>query len=139
MGKSLKIRNPKSIRPWQHVLDCLNGYLKLIDFQLETGVSGCWNFGPQVSLDKTVERVIEEFSRNWKESIKWHIAEELEPHEAGILLLDSEKARNTLNWQDKLVFEESIAWTTDCYKQAELGEHPRSISIDQVNKFFKLN
>lgn len=139
VGSSLKIRNPKSIRPWQHVFDCLNGYLKLIDFQLETGISGCWNFGPEVSSDKTVERVIEEFSRNWEESIKWHIAEDPELHEAGILLLNSEKARSTLNWKDRLMFEESIAWTTDWYKQAKSGKNPRAISIDQIINFFKLN
>lgn len=111
------IRNPGSVRPWQHVLDCLNGYLLLIDKMINEGVSGQWNFGPSLEKKFTVLDVINEFSQHWgvDRNSKYQLDAEKGPHEASYLLLDSSKAREKLSWSDRLDFHAAIEMTADWY------------------------
>jgi CDP-glucose 4,6-dehydratase len=115
-GTPAKIRYPNSIRPWQHVADCLSGYLALSDAMLKSGVTGEWNFGPAIDTDTKVSKVADIAARYWGEKASWHLGADPQLHEAGFLLLDSSKAREELQWQDKLDFESAIAWTIDFYK-----------------------
>lgn len=128
----ITLRNPGAIRPWQHVLDCLNGYQSLIEKQLTTGVNGEWNFGPSTSNLHTVSDLLLKFQSTWGNKIKYEIKVS-EFHEASIILLDSQKSRNQLEWQDKLNFEETIEWTVSWFKSSN-----KSLSTDnQIREFME--
>ena len=131
------LRYPKAIRPWQHVLDCLNGYLLLIDKMLNEGISGEWNFGPNHMEQKSVQQVVESFGRAWGNSVSekfWILDGETQHHEAGYLLLDSSKAQSDLGWMEKLSFEESVAWTVEWFKSYTVSD-PREITQTQISRY----
>jgi CDP-glucose 4,6-dehydratase len=137
--KSPLIRNPNSIRPWQHVLDCLNGYLLLISSMLENGTAGEWNFGPNHLERHAVSEVIEIFAKNYGIGVApWTQDINPNPPEASLLLLDSTKSRTHLNWRDILTFEESLAWTANWYRQfQDIGA--REATLAQIRDFERLN
>lgn len=136
-NKSAIVRNPDSVRPWQHVLDCLDGYLSLIDSMLESGVSGEWNFGPDHHQKHSVQEVIEEFSQHFKiDCAPWILDSQINPSESNLLLLDSTKARSQLKWRDQLDFQESLSWTANWY-QTPLAE-AKKITVTQIKDFFQL-
>jgi CDP-glucose 4,6-dehydratase len=137
-NQSAKIRYPNSIRPWQHVLDCLSGYLSLGEIMLKNGVTGAWNFGPTIDLDTKVSRVADLAAQSWGEGASWQLDEDPQHHEAGYLLLDSSKARTELNWQDNLDFKSTINWTFDFYKAAVAGRSSRELLEGQVTEFLAL-
>ena len=135
------LRYPDAIRPWQHVLDCLNGYQKLIDAMLADGLSGEWNFGPTLEQTHTVSELVESFAHSWgleRNEKNWELEKSLQPHEASYLLLDSSKARKSLSWSDKLDFETAIDLTAQWFKRS-LTESPREITVNQIKKFISLN
>ena len=121
-GLKPKLRNPKSTRPWQHVLDCLNGYLKLVESQLENGTSGAWNFGPNENENQNVAELVDEvalqygFSRN-----HWELESEQFFNEHETLHINSAKSRRELNWCEKYDFKASVKKTIDWYKNVEDG------------------
>lgn len=129
----LTLRNPNAIRPWQHVLDCLNGYLKLIEKQLTSNFESQWNFGPLSNNFHTVSELVQEFQRAWGNNQNF-IVEDSHLHEASLLLLDSTKSREMLNWQDKLNFKETIEWTVAWYKSANKTETTEKQILDFVSK-----
>jgi CDP-glucose 4,6-dehydratase len=137
-GTPAKIRYPEAIRPWQHVLDCLFGYLSLSDKMLSSGASGAWNFGPKIAIDNTVARVADLASSRWGDSAAWEMDLDPNPHEAGYLLLDSSKARAELKWEDKLDFASTIQWTIDFYKAASEGKSSRDLLEAQVSRHLSL-
>jgi CDP-glucose 4,6-dehydratase len=132
------IRYPNSIRPWQHVADCLSGYIALSDAMIDSGVIGEWNFGPAIDIDTKVSRVADLAVSAWGKNASWELDSNPQLHEAGYLLLDSAKARNELNWVDKLDFEETIQWTFDFYKAVVNGDSPRRQLENQVANFLAL-
>ena len=133
-NKTLILRNPSAIRPWQHVLDCLNGYLKLIEHQIEFGTNEEWNFGPVEGESKTVEELVKIFSSTWGTSLSTEY-QSSNLKESSLLLLDSKKSRDKLQWADKLTFEQSIQWTVDWYKDS----NPEIITQKQIRNFLELN
>lgn len=137
-GEPAQIRYPNSIRPWQHVADCLAGYLALSEAMVSLGVSGEWNFGPDIDTGTNVSRVADLAVSAWGDGASWMLDENPQLHEAGYLLLDSSKARQELNWRDKLDFEATIEWTMDFYKAAANGKSPRSLLEEQVETFSHL-
>ena len=131
------LRYPDAIRPWQHVLDCLNGYQRLVSKMLSDGISGVWNFGPPLDEKHSVLDLVVAFSKAWEldqQKQVWNHEHTEQPHEAGYLLLDSSKARTELGWEDKLNFDSSINLTTTWFKQYQ-SQNPRELTIDQINKF----
>lgn len=129
------IRYPNSIRPWQHVADCLSGYLALSDAMLTQGVTGEWNFGPAIDIETKVSRVADLAVKAWGGNASWILDKDPQLYEAGYLLLDSSKARQELKWQDKLDFEATIEWTVDFYKSAAHGKNARVLLEEQVSAF----
>lgn len=129
----LVLRNPKSIRPWQHVLDCLNGYLKLIEEQLNSKIQGEWNFGPQELEFKSVEDLVMSFTNSWGFLPKIEVVKS-EFSESNILVLNSEKSRDQLHWQEKLNFDEVIDWTTSWYKSKD----PQAVTENQIIKYLNM-
>jgi CDP-glucose 4,6-dehydratase len=137
-GSPANIRYPNSIRPWQHVLDCLSGYLALSDAMLAQGLTGEWNFGPEIDTNTKVSRVADLAVQSWGQAAAWELDSDPQLHEAGYLLLDSTKARQHLKWKDKLGFEAAIQWTMDFYKGAVDGRSPRALLEEQVEAFSHL-
>ena len=125
--KSTDIRNPQSVRPWQHVLDPLSGYLLLGQSLLEgkDGAEGAWNFGPVTEDCLDVASVINLFIRHWG-SIQWNdISTEKQLHESNILRLDCSKAREELKWSPTWningAIEMTAAWYAAYYNKGEVN------------------
>lgn len=114
---SLEIRSPQATRPWQHVLECLSGYLLLGQFLLDgrREYAGAWNFGPDPDGNRTVKDVLNIFKTHWPNLI-WHTTTEPQHHEANLLYLDSAKARAMLGWQPVWTLKEAVATTARWYQ-----------------------
>jgi CDP-glucose 4,6-dehydratase len=134
-GITPKLRAPNSVRPWQHVLDCLNGYLTLVDAVIENKAEGAWNFGPDENQSKTVADVANIAAKVWGVEKSWENDSGAHPHEASMLILNSKKARTNLGWSDKLSFEETIEWTTNWYKNVYSGKDPLEESLKNIRDF----
>ena len=135
------LRFPHAIRPWQHVLDCLNGYMKLVDSMNGNGVSGEWNFGPDLNDKHEVLDLVKAFAKAWgvhENDSAWTIEETEQPHEAGYLLLDSSKARKSLGWSDELSFSDSIDWTANWFKASQTN-NPLQVTANQIENFLAIS
>lgn len=117
-GNSLEIRSPLATRPWQHVLDCLSGYLllgqKLLEGQSE--YADAWNFGPGLEGNWTVSEVLAELKGHWSH-INWHKAQGDQPHESNFLYLDSSKAKRHLGWQPNWSLQDGFSATAEWYSR----------------------
>lgn len=123
----LIIRNPNSIRPWQHVLDPLYGYLLLAEHICQSVdkklFNGGWNFGPSESSTASVANVLEMLNQRSSRPVNWISPSGIEPHESNILKLDATKARQFLGWSSCLnldaAIKETIDWYSLCYSDAK--------------------
>ena len=136
-GSSTPIRNPDAIRPWQHVLDPLSGYLQLADAMLQgrVDVARGWNFGPLADDARTVRWIADESTRLWGDNAGWHHDTAEHPHEAPFLRLNARRAMEELNWRPRLTVEESIAWTIDWYRESKGNADPASLCLAQLETF----
>ena len=134
-GLTPKLRAPNAVRPWQHVLDCLNGYLTLVDALIDNNAAGAWNFGPDENQSKTVADVADIAGGVWGVEKSWENDLGNHPHEASLLMLNSNKARTELGWSDKLSFEESVKWTIDWYKNVHNGNDPLEETLKNISAF----
>ena len=134
-GATPKLRAPNSVRPWQHVLDCLNGYLTLVDAVIENKADGAWNFGPDENQSKTVADVANIAAEVWGVKKSWENDSGNHPHEASMLILNSNKARTNLGWSDKLSFEETVEWTTNWYINVNSGKNPLEETLKNIRDF----
>lgn len=134
-GFTPKLRAPDSVRPWQHVLDCLNGYLVLIDQMLIGNGDGAWNFGPDGSQLHTVADVANIAGELWGAKKNWESDLGVHPYETSLLTLDSNKARSKLGWSDKLNFQDSVEWTINWYKNVEKGIDPVEETLRNIREF----
>jgi len=133
-GKTLKIRNPNAVRPWQHVLDPLRAYL-LVGEQLLLGNSQfaqAWNVAPLSSETHSVGEVVTLIKKQW-DVFDFEYDTAQQPHEAGVLRLDSEALHTALNWQPVWNFEQSIEQTTAWYKA--FYENTEIITEKQIDIF----
>ena len=135
--KPIELRHPGAIRPWQHVMDCLNGYLKLVDYKLNAGSGEVWNFGPEPDLSMTVEQVTKLFLNSWGDKDTENIVIPGELHESQLLLLDSTKSRTKLEWSDKLDLPSTLDLTATFYKNMLMSDFESTLSR-QVSEFYKL-
>jgi len=134
--RPIQVRNPQSIRPWQHVLEPLNGYLLLGSKMAEDPVkySGAWNFGPDpesiIMVKEVVEKIIKYYGKGtWKD-----VSNPNEVHEAKLLNLDTSKARFILGWKPKLNVDEAIKMTVEWYKKYKIDNAYR-ICEEQIKVF----
>ncbi len=136
------LRNPESIRPWQHVLDCLAGYLCLVphllnDQQGSDRFKGAWNFGPDPKNLASVGDVTDLLIAQWGSDSPWQKSADDRFKESDILLLDSSLAQQELAWKNQLSLDETIRWTADWYQAVHNGASPREVSVDQVRSFLR--
>lgn len=131
------IRYPLAIRPWQHVLGPISGYLLLAERLLrgDRNAAGAWNFGPGDQDAWPVGRVASRVATLWGGCAGWIRGREESPHEAGLLKLDSSKARDELGWRPDLGLEMSLAWVVDWYRACQEGADMQAFSLDQVSMF----
>lgn len=134
-GKPLTIRFPNAVRPWQHVLDCVNGYLKLVDLLLQGSGLGEWNFGPGKESFVSVGEVASKAAQFWGSDAAVNLDSTPQPHEANLLALDSSKAIGQLGWTNKLLFPESLEWTINWEKEFSNGASARKITEQQIADF----
>ena len=138
-GKDIEIRSPRSIRPWEHVLEPLSGYLLLGQKMMEDPIKYCegWNFGPNLDAIVNVWEVAEKIVKNYgKENLK-DISDPNALHEAKLLLLDITKSRFELGWKPTLTIDKSIELTAEWYKRY-VNEDVYQLCVEQINKFSKL-
>ena len=118
-GRPVGIRNPQSVRPWQHVLELLSGYLWLGARLWEDpeGFSGAWNFGPGGADSGSVQEVVDRFIKTWGSGAWEDLSDPRAVHEAAALRLCCDKAMDRLGWGNALSLAQNIALTADWYKQ----------------------
>jgi CDP-glucose 4,6-dehydratase len=132
-GTPVRIRNPGAVRPWQHVLNPLCGYLLLAEALWQDAAAAApWNFGPPLQDAKPVSWLLERLARLWPGGFRWTIDERPQPHEARTLRLDSTRARAQLGWQPVVGLEEALASIVDWHLALERGEDMRAVTLTQL-------
>ena len=117
-GRAVPVRNPQSIRPWQHVLEPVSGYLTLAaHLFLRKGFEGAYNFGPSSRDKQTVAALVRQILKTWPGHVR-RIREKNPPHEAAHLQLDNGKAWMKLKWKPQLSFSEAVTMTMDWYRES---------------------
>ena len=136
-NKKVKLRNQSSTRPWQHVLDVLNGYLILASkLKKNNKLNGqSFNFGPPIKSNYTVLAIVREMKKNWN-LLEWVFSNRTY-HESTLLKLNSSKSLKYLNWKNKLDFKELIRLVTDWYKCFYENKNVYDFSIKQIRNFEK--
>ena len=136
-GESVQIRNPGAIRPWQHVLEPLSGYLILAEKLYTNGTAYAegWNFGPDDNEAETVGWVIEHLVQAWGSGAKWSVDNQQHPHEATQLRLDCSKARSRLGWHPRWGIDQTIDKIVDWHKAYDQGANMHEITLAQINSY----
>lgn len=134
-GRALSIRNPKSVRPWQHAVDPVLGYLTLVErLAGDEHFVGGWNFGPDAASEVTVGTVVERLIALWGDGARWTADAGPHPHEAAYLRLDCAKAQSELGWTPRLDLAQGLRLTVDWYKALREGRDLRKVSLDQLDQ-----
>ncbi len=134
-GRPAAIRYPDAVRPWQHVLDCLNGYTTALAALLDGGAAGSWNFGPGPESFVTVGAIADLAASLWGEGAAWSVPADVHPHEAELLALDATRARQALGWDDRLSYREAVGWTVEWERDRLAGQDPRRLCEEQLSRF----
>lgn len=136
-GAAVQVRNPHAIRPWQHVLEPLSGYLLLAQ-RLHADGQGdaeAWNFGPRDDDARPVRWIVERLCGDWGDGATWMQQPGEHPHEAGWLKLDISKARQRLDWVPRWTLETALARTVDWHRAWLGGADMRAISLEQISVY----
>jgi CDP-glucose 4,6-dehydratase len=133
-NEPLFVRYPGAIRPWQHVLDPITGYLLLAQRMLEQpgAFSESWNFGPNEDSTRTVGEIADVAVSLWGAEASWAHPEGLHPHEANFLKLDCAKARSRLSWRPMLSFDEALRLTVEWYRAYHHGFDMTALTLQQI-------
>jgi CDP-glucose 4,6-dehydratase len=137
---SVEIRSPRSIRPWQHVLEPLCGYLMIVNKLCQSDgekYALAYNFGPdkeaEVDVESLVKKIIEHMGFG---DYKINLDNNL--HEAKMLKLDNSFVKKEIGWKPNLLFDEAVSWTAEWYKKYFLNESVKSFTLAQIRDFEKL-
>jgi CDP-glucose 4,6-dehydratase len=140
-GRPIGIRNPRSTRPWQHVLDPLCGYLMLAErLWSEPEIYGeAWNFGPPEDDIRPVAWIASRIVRLWGDGARWEAISGDARHEATLLKVDAAKARARLGWSRRLPLDIGLDWTVEWYRAYSHGETARALTEHQIARFDNLS
>ena len=135
-NQPIQIRNPNAVRPWQHVLEAITGYLLLAMklYSDPVNYSQAFNFGPKPSDHLPVKEVVEKAIAIWGSGSWQDISGNDQPHEATLLKLDISKAQKVLEWIPKLTADDAIKWTVDWYRQPD--NEKAAFTFSQVEQYF---
>ncbi|MFF7106911.1 CDP-glucose 4,6-dehydratase [Pseudomonas sichuanensis] len=133
-GQEVTLRYPDATRPWQHVLDPLMGYLQLAQGLLTDAEqhAAAWNFGPDSAGLATVGEIVERLASRWPGEARWSIASDAQPHEAGLLALDSSKARQRLGWAPRWSLDDTLKHTLDWHLAWRAGRDMNIVTREQL-------
>jgi CDP-glucose 4,6-dehydratase len=136
-NRPVSIRSPHSIRPWQHVLEPLNGYLTLAEHAWKDGADCAegWNFGPNDSDARSVEWIVDRMTTLWGDGARWERDANPHPHEAHYLKLDASKAKLRLGWQPRLDLATTLDWVVAWYREHSIGGDARALTLDQITRY----
>jgi CDP-glucose 4,6-dehydratase len=137
-GEVAIIRNPEAVRPWQHVLEPLSGYLQLAERLVRDGAdfAEAWNFGPDAEMQVAVAEVVRRLADLWGAGARWcHQQDPSGPHEATSLLLDSTKARQRLGWRPVWGLDAALERTVEWYKAHAAGDDVRAVMEAQISDY----
>ena len=138
-GKPVNIRNLHAIRPWQHVLEPLSGYLLLAQKLYEEGVTYAegWNFGPNDEDAKPVQWIVEKLTQAWGEGASWVLDVRDHPHEAHYLKLDCSKAKSRLDWHPRWHLDEALGAIVDWQRAYQDGKAIKAFTLEQIQCYVK--
>jgi CDP-glucose 4,6-dehydratase len=136
-GERAVIRYPDAVRPWQHVLDCVSGYLTIVDALLDGRGQGSWNIGPDRTSFVTVGEVATHAAGRWASDAGWERDAQAHVAEAELLALDPSRATNELGWVGALPYPESVDWTVDWHRAVEHGDDPRAVTEAQITAYLQ--
>ncbi len=140
-GKPVLIRRPQAIRPWQHVLEPLQGYIQLAEHLLSSNredaarFATAFNFGPADDDAQSVGWIVEKMIQFWGEGATWILDSDPGVHEAGYLKLDASRARAELSWHPRLRLETTLQWLVEWYKAWQKGEYMHRFTLDQIAEY----
>jgi len=136
-GQPVTIRSPRAIRPWQHVLEPLRGYLTLAERLYQSGAAfaEAYNFGPRSDDAQPVEWIVRELAALWGPGATWQIDAGEHPHEANFLKLDISKAAYRLGWQPLMGLRQALQLTTNWARQQQAGANMRACTLAQIDDY----
>jgi len=139
IGEKVKIRSPYAIRPWQHLLEPLTGYLTLCEKLFTNGptFAEAWNFGPEDKDAKNVEWITQTICELWGDNAEFEIDKNPQPHEANYLKLDCSKAKAELGWIPKWDIENTLKSIVVWNKSFIAGDNIRIVTENQIDEYFK--
>ena len=137
-SSQITLRNPTSVRPWQHVLEPLSGYLILAEklFEGHQDFASAWNFGPSDEGTRTVADVVDLLIKEWGADLVWQKEVADQPHEAKLLMLDCTKSSTLLNWRPKWRLEECIQKIVEWHKAYQYS-NMNELSLSQIGQYIK--
>ncbi|OGV25905.1 MAG: CDP-glucose 4,6-dehydratase [Legionellales bacterium RIFCSPHIGHO2_12_FULL_37_14] len=142
MAKSIVlIRHPEAVRPWQHVMEPLSGYLLLAEklYDQPSVYAGAWNFGPDDYDDKPVSWIVDRIATLLHEPVHWRVDRKSDFHETTYLKLDCSKSKSQLGWQPRWCLEKGLAETVNWYNAFASGVDVRIKTISQIRDFVEVN
>jgi CDP-glucose 4,6-dehydratase len=132
-GEAVRVRNPNSIRPWQHVLNPLSGYLVLAQALWGSAEHAAgWNFGPAEEDARPVRWIVEQMGELWPQELHWTLDEGPHPHEARQLKLDSSRARSRLGWRPLVRLDAALESIVEWYGRLRVGADMRAVTLGQI-------
>jgi CDP-glucose 4,6-dehydratase len=137
---SIEIRNPSAVRPWQHVLEPLRGYLLLAE-RLNANAptfGSAWNFGPVEEDARSVAWVVSRVVDQWGQGAAWHSSNAAAPYELASLKLDASRARALLGWSPRLRLADGLAWTVAWRRRLNAGEAARELTEEQLSQYCEM-
>jgi len=139
-GRVIEIRHPHAVRPWQHVLEPLSGYLLLAErlWQNPAGFADAWNFGPADDDARPVSWVVTQLARLWGDGAGWRTVGGSDLHEAGYLRVDASKARTALGWRPRLSLAGALEWTVRWYREWQAGQPAAMLCLSQISDYERL-
>ena len=129
------------MRPWQHVLDPLHGYICLVERLYTDGPEFAqgWNFGPDEANCQPVSRLLLELGKLLGDRLVWHKDDGRQPHEAHFLKLDCSKAHMALNWKPRLNLSTALAWTVEWYRAFNANDDVALLSEKQIERYEEMD
>jgi CDP-glucose 4,6-dehydratase len=134
--ETILVRRPNAVRPWQHVLEPLSGYLLYAEKLFELAdLPPALNFGPWEADVRPVGEVVKSIVALWGGNARWEVRSDGGPHEAGLLTLDSTLARHRLGWQPRLRLADALAYTVEWHKRLVAGEPMERVTLEQIVRY----
>ena len=133
----VRVRHPDAVRPWQHVVEPLSGYIRLAERLVTdpTAFAEGWNFGPEHADARSVAWIVDHVTRQWGDDITWGVEPGHHPHETTFLSLDVTKAGTRLGWHPRLDLATALDWTVHWYREHARGADMRAVTLEQLSAY----